>query len=610
MNAKIEVTKLITPFLELTTSTFKGFKDLFNIGLQSYLESHSDKLYLTNTFLHPTNKVRFLETYFKVTSQHGRLKTKFNDLYDLFDEYNYIAVVGTAGSGKSMLSKYIFLNSIKQKFKIPIIIELRNLSTETLDIDSYIKKYILNNKIKENDFILSQALESGKFLFLLDGFDEIYSQEKQIIAKEINAFIDRYYKNSYVIFSRPYSGAEQIPRFLTFSILPLSDYEIKLFISQNINQEEKKLRILELFNQNEDITQIKKYLENPLLLSMFILTIGKHPEIPKKRSAYYQYVFDTLYSTHEGLARNNYVRERRAGLYKDEYEKILQAFSYLTFMKGKFSFSEKDLFDNLSFINRKNENLTFQPELLIEDLLISISILLKDGLDYKFPHRSLQEYFCSVFIKELQTEKKQTTYDRYNKLISNNKLSSNVSFWNLCSEIDELSFNKYFRLPIINEFLNQVNTKDEDSFITTVFDLLGFRIRLSNPLSEKYLTIISFDYFSSKDQDFNNKFLHLTINTGSFVYFEKILTLYNKLNNRELTRIIINELSKNLDTKDSIRTDFKMSEFYSSDFKLLLTNKNVIENVYKGVENLQNLKQKFIKFIDDEDDFFEQIIEA
>src|SRR5690606_26451147 len=126
---------------------------------------------------------------------------------------NCVSIIGNAGSGKSMLLKHLFIDSYEEGFKVPIYLELRSFN----NIESSFKDFIINiidsNNLAPNKKIIERILKSGRFIFLLDGFDEIYSIKKSKLVDEIDLFIDCYNKNHFVISSRKNSGVESIPRF-------------------------------------------------------------------------------------------------------------------------------------------------------------------------------------------------------------------------------------------------------------------------------------------------------------------------------------------------------------------------------------------------------------
>ncbi|MEE1974361.1 hypothetical protein, partial [Maribacter flavus] len=75
-------------------------------------------------------------------------------------------------------------------------------------------------------------------------------------------------------------------------------------------------------------------------------------------------------------------------------------------------------------------------ENLIYDLRTSISILILDGFEYMFPHRSMQEYFTALFINKLPTTKKNKAYNNLSSVLEESSADHSFNFWSLCYELD------------------------------------------------------------------------------------------------------------------------------------------------------------------------------
>ncbi|MCB9292103.1 MAG: NACHT domain-containing protein [Lewinellaceae bacterium] len=471
MQSNLEVTNLISPIISSLKNAKNELENLLQYGVEDYLYTQTEKYYYTNTFLYRYDKVRFKDVYFPVSAKYKKLTTNFEKLNDVFGEYHNIIITGTAGSGKSTLVKYIFLNSIEKFYKLPILIELRHLNEYDASIEEFLINKILNFDLKPSETILKRALKKGSFLFLFDGYDEIFSKKKNRINQQIEEFIDKYPRNNFVITTRPGGGIENFPRFHNFSVCNLTNEDILAFINLLVKNEERKFQILRTVNDSES-DSYNEYLKNPLLLSMFILAFESHPEIPKKKSAFYRNVFDTLYHKHDGITKNSFPREKLTKLQKEDFEKILNIFSYITISYGKYAFTESDLSDVLLLIKEKYPEFNYQIQDLIFDLRTSISILIKEGFEYKFPHRSMQEYFASAFISKIPTDKKPKAYKQLAKRLKKESKDNSFNLWSLCRELDYSDFTKFFLLPELKSIFKRLDYDDESellySFIAVV----------------------------------------------------------------------------------------------------------------------------------------------
>jgi len=470
MTPNIEISNLIKPLVDTYKTLSAEWKEFFEIGLTEYLYSQSDKYYFTNTFIHRSEKIRFHDIYYPIKARYKELRTDFTNLHDIFDEYQYITIIGSAGSGKTTMMKHIFLGAINSLQKIPILIELRHLNEFEGDLEKLIAEKILKSRLKPSESIFQRTLKSGKFLFLLDGYDEIFSNKKQEIIRQIELFVDSYPKNNFLITTRPGSGIESFPRFYDFKVCSLHDDDILAFISKIVEEGERRDRIsnLVLDPKNENYFE---FLRNPLLLSMFILAFENHPEIPKRKSAFYRNVFDTLYSRHDGITKNSFPREKLTQLQRDDFEDILSVFSYLTLLEGQYTFTSEYLTDILRRV-KNSTDFDFKVDDLIYDLRTSISILVLDGFEYYFPHRSMQEYFTALFINKLPTDKKHRAYKNLAIILQESSTDHSFNFWSLCFEMDETIFVSNFLIPQLKKIYKKLEGKQKKDLLDSYFQIV------------------------------------------------------------------------------------------------------------------------------------------
>ena len=530
MEENLEVSKLIKPLVDIYKVLGAEWKNYFKEGLTDYLHSQTEKYSLTNTFLHRSGKVKFDSIYYPIKAKHVALTTDFSNLKDVFEEYKKITIIGSAGSGKTTLMRHIFLTSIKSKWKIPILIELRCLNEYEGDFEKSITEKILKLKVKPNDITFKRTLESGNFLFLLDGYDEIFSNKKQEINRQIEMFVDAYSKNYFLITTRPGSGIENSHRFYNFSICPLQDLDVKGFISKIVTENEKKERLLKIIGETKNNNYLE-YLRNPLLLSMFILACESHPEIPKKKSAFYNNVFDTLYSRHDGITKNGFPREKKTKLQREDFEYILSIFSYLSLNEGIYSFTQ-DYMTNVLLQVRKASGLDFVIEDLIYDLRTSISILVLDGYIYSFPHRSMQEYFTAIFIAKLPPNKKSKVYNNVAGALQISSADNSHNLWSIFYEIDETFFISKFLIPKLKDIYEKLNLKVGKQLIDDYFEIIDpimiYRKLLYNTESEK-LYIFRHHSMQNSVLEFSSAYeydllLHFPSSSGAE---NELLELYN-----------------------------------------------------------------------------------
>ena len=476
--------KLKSLFTTIATEFGEEVKQFLNTNMLEYqIEEHA-RNYCTKTLLHrlqPKELMSFYQPLF--ITPYGKNHTLFNErkntkriptdsIKEVFSQRQFITLIGSAGSGKSTIVKYLFLNAIDTNFKIPVKVELRYLNDFNGTIIEFITDRIFKlNKLATHARIIERLMSSGDFVFFLDGYDEIVTSKKEKITKEIDDLVKRYNKNFYLLTSRPYTEIDLLPSFHNFEVCDLSDDEINEFIRKQISVEEKEIcdKIIEAVNSKENVSY-KSFLSNPLLLSMFILTFQSYSSIPQKRTEFYSQVFDALYSVHDSMSKLAFVREKHSGLPKEQIVEVLKLFSFLSYFEEKFLFSGIYFTEKLEYIKEKKKNILFENSKLLYDLQVAIGILNKEGTDYTFPHRSLQEYFAAMYIFSLNDDNKKSIYSKIIKLLTGRHINfqSRINFYLLLSEIDERNVIKYVLIPYFQDFIS--NTSVEETNYEAIYD--------------------------------------------------------------------------------------------------------------------------------------------
>lgn len=544
-NPQLEITGLISPLINSFKLLNNEWKHLFELGIEDYIQSQTEKYYFTNTFIHRSEKVRFDDIYYPLKARYHKLETDFSNLTETLDNYRNITLIGSAGSGKTTLIKYIFLTAIRNTKKIPIIIELRFLNDFNGDFEKLIIEKILNSGIEPTEGTLKRALRSGKFIFLLDGYDEIFSSKKQELNRQIGSFVDSYSKNNFIITTRPGSGIERFPRFNDFNVSSLTIEDVEAFILKIVTEGERSKRILSIVKEEKNSNYLE-YLKNPLLLSMFILAFESHPEIPSRKSSFYRNVFDTLYSKHDGITKNSFPREKKTKFEREEFEDILSVFSYLTITNGQYSFTNEILTDKLRQ-SLQVRSLKCNVEDLIYDLQTTISILILDGLEYSFPHRSMQEYFTSMFVSNLSTEQKEVAYKKLFNLFVKASTDNSFNLWNLSSELDSTAFTKHFLIPQLQNYSNILKIDNEKKLLLQYFEIIEPKLYydfFSNENNgKKEMVILCHQNFHTSLIDFTE-----TYDYSLFAYFtdkpkvkEQLIKLFNPIK-KEVKAIDLDEI--------------------------------------------------------------------
>lgn len=447
-----------------------------------------------------------IDDHYRYIRNRDKERIPTDSIAKLFEKNQFVTLIGNAGSGKSTIVKYLFLNSIDTDFKIPIKVELRYLNDYNGTVIEFIQEKIFKlNRLASADKIIERLMKSGDFVFFLDGYDEITSLKKEKLTKEIDDLVKLYNKNYYLLTSRPYTEIDLLPLFHNFEVCELSDEDINQFIAKQIPAGEKELqeKIIEAINSPEN-SAYKTFLSNPLLLSMFILTFQSYSSIPQKRSAFYSQVFDALFSVHDSMSKLAFVREKQSGLSKEQIIEVLELFSFISYFEQKFIFTNLYLNEKLDVIKEKKKSIEFINQKLISDLQVAIGIINQDGTEYTFPHRSLQEYFTATYIASLRSiENKKIVYKKIVKSLMKDQgfgMNSKDNFHLLLSELDEDGVIKYGLLPFFEDYLNKIDLTTKNTR-----KIIDYFINLRS-IYESFYSIIKSDDLNKQSEYFSEQF--------------------------------------------------------------------------------------------------------
>lgn len=457
--------KITDDVINLLNGIADDIKQALKDDINSYVGNFVDKYSKIKTFLFSEERHNFYDVYFPLSLKGRNKEMQVPDNPDkLFAEHNFITLLGHAGCGKTMILRHMFLSACNKSCKIPLVIELRKLKGFDGSFKDFVADNVFKFKLSQNENIFNSMLKTGKFMFLLDGYDEIAIEQKEALTHSLENFFDSYPLNSYLLTSRPGANAETLERFENYHVCKLSDTQVFEFIDkQLLNGSEEDLelasKIKVLLSESKN-NPFMKYMSSPLLLSMFILTYNEHPELPKHISSFYYNVFDTLHSKHDAKTKaGGYQHEKKSKLTQDEIRRLLEAFCFISYMQSTYEFSSEYLHAILpKIIERLKVDCTVDD--IIYDLSVAISILIQDGTSYVFPHRSLQEYFAASYIAHSREEVKEKIYSE--KFIKAGR-AERVTFWRLCEELDSSCFLQYFIIPSLELYLEKLTKMNDKS---------------------------------------------------------------------------------------------------------------------------------------------------
>jgi len=167
------------PIEKLTTLVGNEIQQTFSNRILEYQVEEYKRNFFSKTILHraePKPLNEFYQPLFIRPQKRDEVDKRVStaSAKKLLDKYKYITIIGSAGSGKSTIIKYLYTNCFSESYKIPIKVELRYLNEFKGSINDYIFNEIFHfQKLGFSNAIIDRLLSSDSFIFFFDGYDEL-----------------------------------------------------------------------------------------------------------------------------------------------------------------------------------------------------------------------------------------------------------------------------------------------------------------------------------------------------------------------------------------------------------------------------------------------------
>ena len=216
-----------------------------------------------------------------------------------------------------------------------------------------------------------------------------------------------------------------------------------------------------------------------------LLTFNNHASIPDKLNDFYEQAFSTLFNMHDAT-KDAYVRDIRTGLSCEDFKAMFAYICFKSYFRDEYEFTEVKLRNYIQEAKDKFDNIRFTVDDFQDDLTMSVCMLMKDGLNYRFAHRSFQEYFAAWYTCKL-------TDDIQQKLLTNWLKESNTvntdSYFTMLYNMQSEKVNKIIFAPGIREIKQKLDLEGYNfEFYNFLFKGISVRkyvSRIENGIAEE-----------------------------------------------------------------------------------------------------------------------------
>ncbi|MFB2774471.1 NACHT domain-containing protein [Shewanella xiamenensis] len=411
--------------------------EVFAIGKLESFKANVDRIGQVKTILNPDSIVNLNEIFFdEAVLFEGEKIESFTQFGT-----KHVLVEGGPGQGKSLYLRKLCIKEGAGSSFIPIFIEFRNLSYKK-KLKDELMDAIEDLGVKLDNSLFDFLAKSEKVVLFLDGFDEVPNNERARVARELETVVRTYPDLRIVVSSRPDSGMGSSFYFSKRKIGPMVLKTQKNFVNHLYKSDKQSASINTILSNSEFISEVTT---TPLLLTLFTITYNARQFKPDSLSEFYSLIFPTMLYRHDRM-KIGFERERKAGLTDYQMQRIFNSLSFLSLNDNNTRFPSyrfQHYLHNSAKLDGLPENL---EDHLIDDITSITALIIRDGFDeFSFTHKSIQEYFASVFISMLNEERKKSFYklviDNFNEF---RKWQNTLAF---LETIDERNYTKYFLIP-------------------------------------------------------------------------------------------------------------------------------------------------------------------
>ena len=359
-------------------------------------------------------KIAYLNRELQYTSSNGNEnRQELIDAHRAINKYNRLVIVGRPGSGKSVFLKNLAwsygsgkLNFLTGRPTI-VLLELYRISTPNLGENELIENLVevfSRNQFPNAEKLVSQSLESGSLMLLLDGLDEINSEFQGKAVQVIRDFLEKYSKCKAIITCRTAIYNNQFFGISdqTLEVVEFTDQQMQqLLKAWEPRMPRGKKSIDQMINSLRQRPIILRMTRNPLLLTL-VAYLYTEPGfvLPRSRANFFKKSTDILLEQQKYKGNQEFQHNR---FEEPDKRRILEHLAiYIqdhgNELKDHRSLDTRTVRHEVKAFLRsldipEKENRAILDEI---DQRSGLFVKIDAGERYLFPHQTIQEYFAAA----------------------------------------------------------------------------------------------------------------------------------------------------------------------------------------------------------------------
>ena len=440
------------------------------------------KVESVKTIWSPEKEILLSDFYYpsKIMSLEAGKVIRGIESIDVLPSGNVI-IQGSVGQGKSILMRHLASSAMRDETSamIPIFLEFRSITNKRTLMQA-VQKFLESVGVVYSEETFAYLAESGRLVFLLDGFDELAEECVVDTINEIEYMQVRFPNTKIIVSSRPKNDIQKIGGFSRVDLMSLNSSDYDSFLKRLHLTSAKRVELIAAIDDSP--SHISGIIQTPLMLTLVVMVYQSERIIPPTLAEFFESLFQVVFSKHDRLKAGFY-RKHHSGLSERNLQKLFDVFCFMVIQNG-FGRTLKDSEFNTVFDHSLEyaEECHCSVENFKKDIVKVACLMLEEGLDLNtFLHRSILDFHASAFIKNSPADVAKLFYDS----VSDTGYKRWKSVLSFLESTDSYRYSRDYvlpRLPAILKGLDDLLLSRSDSELLDFLKSLhpGFTIAYSN----------------------------------------------------------------------------------------------------------------------------------